>query len=112
VTKDACTDSDVTCESCGNGTCDEKESESSCPSDCVKTSDWPYISYSKSEPKDGSKVSSPVIATVVMPDACKIVNNNNSPSYTFKYNGFYIFQVSCPRFEKEWSLGTKVYRIE
>ena len=111
VSKDVCTDGSA-CNSCGNNVCDNKETYSTCPSDCNVT-DWPSVSYTPNLPKDWSLVTWPVVAKVKFWDGCKILNNNASTSYTFNYNGYFIFKVSCPWLDgKVLDIWAKVYRLQ
>jgi len=93
---------------CGNMTCDLGEAIS-CPNDCITKR--PEIKYSTTAPLDGGTIKWPVISSVVLPEWCKIINNNGSTWYKFEYNGYYVFQVACPWFDKPWDMIAKVYRL-
>ncbi|MCX6824521.1 MAG: S-layer homology domain-containing protein [candidate division SR1 bacterium] len=112
--KQICTNGQYACTTCGNKICDGNESENSCPSDCLGEVDWPKILYSSSAPKDGSLITGKVDVSVYLPPHknCQIINNDKERSYSFKYNGYYIFQVNCPWFDKPWDLVAKVYWLQ
>lgn len=109
--KEYCIEDSYTCTTCGNGICDTKETESSCSQDCLTEQDWPKVLYSSYPTDDGKLIKWPVQASVYLPPSkwCKIINNNNEWSYNFRYNGYYVFQVMCPWFDKPWDLIAKVY---